>query len=124
MTILVLELRQKGVCSLPALVQHWRRDPAYLKSAVEMWVKLGSKQEFEKAWRNAIKTAVAALGAAAAASGGRGGGEKTGVVPGAAAAAAGGEGEEEAPRKKEEKERRRGKEKRKRAEKKGKDAPR
>ena len=65
--MLVLELRQKGVCSLPALAQQWCRDPAYLKSAVEMWIKLGSRQAFEKVWLGAVKSAVAALGAAAAA---------------------------------------------------------
>eukprot|EP00903_Cladosiphon_okamuranus_P006361 g6231.t1 len=65
--MLVLELRQKGVCSLPALAQQWRREPAYLKSAVELWIKLGYKQAFEKAWVDAIKSAVAALSAAAAA---------------------------------------------------------
>lgn len=62
----MLELRQKGVSSLPALAQQWHRDPAYLKSAVEMWIKLGSKQGFEKAWLIATKSAVAALSAAAA----------------------------------------------------------
>ncbi|CAN0107714.1 unnamed protein product, partial [Ectocarpus fasciculatus] len=59
--ILVLELRQRGVCSLPALLREWQRDPAYLKGAVEMWVKLGSRQGFEKAWPAAIRTAVAAV---------------------------------------------------------------
>ncbi|CAN0252765.1 unnamed protein product, partial [Ectocarpus fasciculatus] len=53
--ILVLELRQRGVCSLPALLREWQRDPAYLKGAVEMWVKLGSRQGFEKAWPAAIR---------------------------------------------------------------------
>ncbi|CAM9099685.1 unnamed protein product [Laminaria digitata] len=69
--ILVLELRQKGVCSLPALVQQWRQDRTYLKGSVELWVKLGCKQGFEKVWANAIKTAVLAL---AASGGGVGGG--------------------------------------------------
>lgn len=63
----MLELRQKGVSSLPALVQQWRRDPTYLKSAVEMWIKLGDKKAFEEAWRTATRAAVAALAAAVAA---------------------------------------------------------
>lgn len=90
--ILVLELKQKGVCSLPALVQQWRRDRTYLKGSVELWVKLGSKQEFEKVWANAIKTAVLAL----AASGGGGVGSGT-----TAAAAADAQADEaERPQKK------------------------
>lgn len=68
----MLDLRQRGVCSLPALLREWQRDPAYLKGAVEMWVKLGSRQGLEKAWPNAIRTAVAAVGGASAAADGRG----------------------------------------------------
>lgn len=64
--MLVLELRQKGVCSLPALAQQWCRDPTYLQSAVQTWIKVGSRQDFNKAWLNAIRSAVAALSAAAA----------------------------------------------------------
>lgn len=80
----MLELRQRGICSLPALLREWQRDPSYLKGAVEMWVKLGSRQGFEKAWPTAIRTAVAAVGGASAVAGGR----RRGVVADVSAAAA------------------------------------
>lgn len=87
--MLVLELRREGVCSLPALAQQWRRDPAYLKSAVELWIKLGSRQDFERAWLDAIRSAVAALSAAAATAAAA----KAAAAAGAVASGAGGEGE-------------------------------
>lgn len=58
--ILVLDLRKRGVSSLPTLVEQWRQDPTYLKSSVGLWVKVGCKPRFEKAWANTVKTAVAA----------------------------------------------------------------
>lgn len=90
MAILVLELRKKSVSSLPDLVREWRRNPAYLKGSVELWVKVGSKRAFGKVWSNAIKTAVVALAADA----GRGGGGSKGST-GTEASRAPVEGKEE-----------------------------
>lgn len=61
MSILLLELRQKGVCTLPALVRRWRDNPTYLKGTVALWVKVTCRKDFDAVWANALRTAALAL---------------------------------------------------------------
>ncbi|CAN0147330.1 unnamed protein product [Discosporangium mesarthrocarpum] len=59
---LLTTLRREGVCSLPGLQEKWRRDPSFLKGAVQLWVRVEGRPTFEVAWQAAIKTARSAAG--------------------------------------------------------------